>query len=569
MVNQYSVIPIEEFSTASDRVNFTTHIWRYKHKKFTHLLKVFDELNQKHLDFSLSDLLFIHIFPASNDETLNAYKTQQLYDNYLNEYFKEVLASGQDENIKDLSINTFSYAILPKKKLLEIEDLIKSYGFEKHLCFFIHLICRIQSIYHKDIANYAKPINIKSRKKLPKELDDLVNVIKGQNVIDLSDRPLSKFTKQIKFIGDYGTRTIKDNGLISGIINGTRNYWSYGNKKNWEKNMRQIAFDEEQSVKVDYFNQRLAYVLYQFVTKTKLFSLGKDTLSIRPALFVWQIMYVSGIKTIGRDGKAHDIKINRNEIKSLIFGYVRRHKVEKKPIVYNIKPNLKDLKKYFDKQFIGLGSLKIKNAEYNMAQSISSKYGITELTDEIAIILNCLECYRKLMNSQDYKSLNSKRDGELNSFIKLLKTSETGIEQLDHISLKFSNDEKEHKISNKSLMLILLDALNVHKYFNPEEFGADIWKTDIKMKSKNDSSFSIIEGKRMSLPSERFLAKFASSFAAYLKSKGIMERSQMEESQNSFYIINSCLTVQGYILPSNSSIFFKKIKRWIALSMGT
>lgn len=567
MNNQYKIIPISEFPTVHDRERFSTHIWQYQHDAQLRYHEVYDEFNQQYLKYTLSDLEYINLLPSPDNPPYDDYiHQQQKYDGVLNRFFPEVLTSHRDEELRGLTTNTFSSAILPKTKLAEIEKVISDYGFDKHLGFLIHLICRIQHVYHREIEFYAQPDEVKRRKKLPEQVDKLVKVIKGHNELGLSKNSLKGRTSQIKFINGTETITIDDYGLILGIIDATRVYWSYGDKKHWEKSLRQVAFDEEQMAKIDHFNKQLACVLYEFVTEAGLIPLVGDKLSNPAALFVWQIMNLAGIKTFDKNGIAHDININKKtDLSSLIKGYVRRHKVEKKPLYYDLQPNMEELKEFFEPEFIESVQLRVEPSEYELAQSICAKYQIIEITDDIALILKCLGHYNSMLGFLNHRTLKSKENQELQSFLKLLETSETNYNQLESITLKFEGDADEHKISETSLKILLLDALRVHKHFNPEEFGTDVWKTDIKTNAR-DGSTEFIDGNRFNHPGERFLAQFTAAFASYLESKGIVGGNQLEEERNMFFIINSCLTVKRLIPGSESYVFFQKIKRWISLN---
>lgn len=566
MDNQYKIIPISEFPTVHDRERFSTHIWQYQHGKVLRYHEVYDEFNQQHLKYGLSDLEYINILPVPEDHlSTNYIYQQQQYDGALNRFFTEVLCSNRDEEIRGLTTNTFSSAILPKTKLAEIEKVISDYGFDKHLGFFIHLICRIQHVYHQEIEFYAQPEQVKRRRKLPAEVEKLINVIKGHKEIGLTKNSLKGRTNKINFIGPSGTVTIDDYGLILGIIDATRDYWSHGDRKNWEKSLRQVAFDEEQMVKIDHFNERLSVVLFQFLTQTGFFSLGKASFSNKAGLFVWQILNLADIKTYKKDGRAHDLFIDETDIKSLIKTYIRRHKVEKKPLFYDLQPNMEELKQFFEPEFIESVKLRVDPAEYELAQSMCAKYQIPEITDEIALILKCLGYYNSMLGFQNYQTLKGKKNPELQSFLKFQEVTETDYNQLESISFKFTGDEEDHKLSDSSLKIILMDALRVHKHFNPEEFGADVWKTDFKTNAV-DGSTEFIDGNRLNHPGERFLARFTAAFASYLESKGIVGGNQLEEQRNMFYIINYCLTVKQLIPSSASHVFFQKIKRWISLN---
>ena len=142
MDNQYKIIQISEFPTVHDRERFSTHIWQYQHDEKLRYHEVYDEFNQQYLKYTLADLEYINLLPSPDNPPYDDYiHQQQKYDGVLNRFFPEVLTSHRDEEIRGLTTNTFSSAILPKTKLAEIEKVISSYGFEKHLGFFIHLIC--------------------------------------------------------------------------------------------------------------------------------------------------------------------------------------------------------------------------------------------------------------------------------------------------------------------------------------------------------------------------------------------------------------------------------------------
>jgi hypothetical protein len=567
MDNQYKIIPISEFPNVHDRERYSTYIWHDEVDNALRYQRVYDEFNQQYLKYTLSDLEYINLLPSPDNPPYDDYiEQQQQYDGVLNHFFKEVLSSHRDEELRGLTTNTFSSAILPKTKLAEIEKVISDNGFDKHLGFFIHLICRIQNVYHREIEFYAQPDEVKRRKKLPEQVDKLVKVIKGHKELGLSKKSLKGRTTQIKFINGTETVTIDDYGLILGIIDATRDYWSYGDKKHWEKHLRQVAFDEEQMAKIDHFNKQLACVLYEFVTEARLIPLVGDKLSNPAALFVWQIMNLADIKTFDKNGIAHDININKKtDLSSLIKGYVRRHKVEKKPLFYDLQPNMEELKQFFEPEFIESVKLRVDPAEYELAQSMCAKYQIPEITDEIALILKCLGYYNSMLGFQNYQTLKGKENPELQSFLKFQEVAETDYNKLESISFKFTGDDEEHKMSDTSLKIILMEALRVHKHFNPEEFGADIWKTDFKTNAV-DGSTEFIDGNRLNHPGERFLARFTAVFASYLESKGIVGGNQLEEQRNMFYVINYCLTVKQLIPSSASYVFFQKIKRWISLN---
>jgi hypothetical protein len=567
MDNQYKIIPISEFPTVHDRARYSTYIWQDKVDNSIRYQRVYDEFNQQYLKFTLSDLEYINLLPSPDNPPYDDYiHQQQKYDGVLNRFFPEVLTSHRDEELRGLTTNTFSSAILPKTKLAEIEKVISDYGFDKHLGFFIHLICRIQHVYHREIEFYAQPDEVKRRKKLPEQVDKLVKVIKGHKELGLSKNSLKGRTTQIKFINGTGTITINDYGLILGIIDATREYWSYGDTKHWEKNLRHVAFNEEQMAKIDHFNKQLACVLYEFVTEARLIPLVGNKLSNPAALFVWQIMNLADIKTFDKNGIAHDININnKTDLSSLIKGYVRRHQVEKKPLFYDLQPNMEELKQFFEPEFIESVQLRVEPSVYDQAQSMCTKYQIPEITDEIALILNCLGYYNSMLGFQNYQTLKGKKNPELQSFLKFQEVAETDYNKLESISFKFTGDDEEHKMSDTSLKIILMEALRVHKHFNPEEFGADIWKTDFKTNAVEGST-EFIDGNRLNHPGERFLARFTAAFASYLESKGIVGGNQLEEQRNMFYIINYCLTVKQLIPSSASYVFFQKIKRWISLN---
>lgn len=567
MDNQYKIIPINEFSSVHDQVRYSTYIWQDKVDNSLRYHEVYDEFNQQHLNYALSDLEYINLLPSPDNPPYDDYiHQQQNYDGALDFFFSEVLTSHRDEEIRGLTTNTFSSAILPKTKLAEIENVISSYGFEKHLGFFIHLICRIQKVYHQEIEFYAQPEQVKRRRKLPEQVDKLVKVIKGHKELGFTKKSLNGRTNQIKFIGPSGTETINDFGLILGIIDATRDYWCNGESKNWEKSIRQVAFDEEQMVKIDHFTERLSVVLFQFITQTGLFDLGTAKFSNKAGLFVWKIINLAGIVTYDKDGEPHDINIHDKTVfSSLIKGYLRRHQVEKKPLFYDLQPNMEELKQFFEPEFIESVQLRVEPSVYDQAQSMCSKYQIPEITDEIALILKCLGYYKTMLGFQNYQTLKGKENPELQSFIKFQEVAETDYNKLESISFKFTGDDEEHKMSDTSLKIILMEALRVHKHFNPEEFGADIWKTDFKTNAV-DGSTDFIDGNRLNHPGERFLARFTAAFASYLESKGIVGGNQLEEQRNIFYIINYCLTVKQLIPSSASYVFFQKIKRWISLN---
>lgn len=567
MDNQYSVVPISVFSSVSDRSRFSTYIWQVNKDIILGYHRVYDEFNQQYLTYELSDLEYIKLLPSPENPPFNDYiDKMQKYDGALHYFFKEVLNANRDEELRGLSTNTFSSAILPKTKLKEIEDVISGYGFQKHLGFFIHLICRIQNVYLREIEFYSKPDEVKRRKKLPSQVNNLIKVVKGHKELSLTKKSEAKRTKLIKFVIGTETITIDDYGLILGIIDATRDHWSYGDKKHWERNLRQVAFDEEQMAKIDHFTEQLSVVLFQFVTQTGLFDLGTAKFSNKAGLFVWQIINLAGIVTYDKDGEPHDIYIHEKTVlSSLIKGYLRRHKVEKKPLYYDINPDLNYLKRFFESEFIESVHLRLEPSEYELAQSICAKYHISEITEDIALILKCLGYYNSLLGFQNFQTLKSKDNTELQAFLKLQETVETNYNQLESISLKFIGEKKEHKLTDPSLKIILMDALRVHKQFNPEEFSADVWKTDFKTDALVGST-EFIDAKRLNHPGERFLARFTAAFASYLESKGIVGGKQLDEERNMFYIINSCLTVKQLIPYSENYVFIQKIKRWISLN---
>ena len=567
MDNQYSVVPISEFSSVNDRSRFTTYIWQVNKDIILGYHRVYDEFNQQYLKYQLSDLEYIKLLPSSENPPYNEYiDKMHKYDGSLHFFFKEVLTAHRDEELRGLSTNTFSSAILPKTKLKEIEDVISSYGFQKHLGFFIHLICRIQHVYLREIEHYAKPDEVKRRKKLPSQVNDLIKVVKGHKELSLTKKSDAKRTKQIKFVIGTETITIDDYGLILGIIDATRDHWCYGDKKHWERNLRQVAFDEEQMAKIDHFTEQLSVVLFQFVTQTGLFNLGAAKFSNKAGLFVWQIINLAGIVTYDKDGEPHDINIHdKTVLSSLIKGYLRRHKVEKKPLYYDINPDLEELKQFFEPEFIESVHLRLEPSEYELAQLICTKYQISEITEDIALILKCLGYYNSMLGFQNFQTLKSKENTDLQSFLKFQEVAETDYNQLESISFKFKGDEEEHKLSDSSLKIILMDALRVHKHFNPEEFSADIWKTDFNTNAMEGST-EFIDGNRLNHPGERFLSRFTAAFASYLESKGISGGNQLDEERNMFFIINSCLTAKQLIPSSASYVFIQKIKRWISLN---
>jgi hypothetical protein len=274
---------------------------------------------------------------------------------------------------------------------------------------------------------------------------------------------------------------------------------------------------------------------------------------------------LAGIKTYKKEGREHEIYIDDSEIKSLIKTYIHRHKVAKKPFFYDINPDLEGLKRFFEPKFIESVHLRLQPSEYKVAHSICAKYKIIEIIDDIALILKCLSYYKSMLGFQNHGTLKSKENPDLQSFLKFQEVSETDYNMLDSISFKFKGDAKEHKISDNSLKMILLDAIHVHKSINPEEFSVDIWKTDFKTNA-TDGSTEFIDGNRLNHPGERFLSRFTTAFASYLESKGIVGGNQLDEERNMFYIINSCLISKKLISNSASNIFFQKIKRWILLN---
>lgn len=571
MDNQYKILSINDFPNAHNVSKRATYIWKDQYKNVSRYNDVYNQYDESYSKYNLSDLIYLNILPSPDEHPYDEYiDKMHKYDGSLHFFFKEVLTAHRDEELRGLSTNTFSSVILPKTRLLEIENVISSYGFQEHLGFFIHLICRIQHVYLREIEHYAQPDEVKRRKKLPSQIDDLIKVIKGHKEIGLTKKSISKRTEKIKFVigaefNSTETIIIEDYGLILGIIDATRDYWCYGNNKNWESCLKQVAFDEEQMTKIDYFTERLSVVLFQFITQTGFFKLGKAKYSNKAGLFVWQILNLAGIKTYKKEGREHQIYVDDSEIKSLIKTYIRRHKVAKKPLYYDINPDLKELKCFFEPQFIESVRLRLEPSEYELAQSICAKYHITEITDDIALILKCLEYYNSMLGFQNHSTLKSKENSDLQSFLKFQEVAETDYNQLESISLKFSGDDKEHKISDSLLKMIMLDAIDFHKRNNPEEFSADIWKTDFKTDAMEGST-EFIDGNRLNHPGERFLSRFTAAFASYLESKGILGGSQLDEERNMFYIINSCLTAKQLIPSSASFVFIQKIKRWISLN---
>ena len=571
MDNQYKILSINNFPNAHNVSKRATYIWKDQYKNVSRYNEVYNQYDDQHSKYNLSELVYLNILPAPENPPFDEYIDKiQKYDGSLHCFFKEVLTADIDEELSGLSTNTFSSAILPKSKLSEIERVIESYGFQNHLGFFIHLICRIQNVYLNEIEFYAQPDEVKRRKKLPSQVDDLIKVIKGHKEIGLTKKSISRRTEKIKFVigsefNSTETIIIEDYGLILGIIDATRDYWCYGNTKDWEESLKQVAFDEEQMTKIDYFTERLSVVLFQFVTQTGFFQLEKVKYSSKAGLFVWNILNLAGIKTYKKEGREHEIYIDDSEIKSLIKTYIHRHKVAKKPFFYDINPDLEGLKRFFEPKFIESVHLRLQPSEYEVAHSICAKYKIIEIIDDIALILKCLSYYKSMLGFQNHGTLKSKENPDLQSFLKFQEVSETDYNMLDSISFKFKGDAKEHKISDNSLKMILLDAIHVHKSINPEEFSVDIWKTDFKTNA-TDGSTEFIDGNRLNHPGERFLSRFTTAFASYLESKGIVGGNQLDEERNMFYIINSCLISKKLISNSASNIFFQKIKRWILLN---
>ncbi len=562
MFTQYKELPLKEFEQINPRARFKTYIWQYEHNG--HFTAVYDKNVQEYLQYKIEDLIYINLLPSPSKPPYDEYISKiNMYDNALNYFFKEVLTSGRDEEINSLATDTFNHAILPKSKLQDIESVIKSYGFEKHLGFFIHLVCRIQNVYQREIAFNTKREQIQRRKKLPEQVNTLIEIIKNHK--KFSKSAFNKHITQIKFVDSYGPKVIDDYGLILGILDAAQEYWSSGNQKNWEKNLRQVAFDEEEMTKIDYFTERLSVVLYQFITQSELIPLGANKLSNSAVLFVWKILNLADINTYDRDSRPHELDINKKDIVSLIKGYVRRHKVVKKPLYYDLNIDLNDLKKYFNHDFIDSVDLRVQPNEYELGLSICNKYEINEIRDEITLILKCLRHYKIHLDFQNNNFLKNKGHAELNALLKLIEVSETDYNSLESISLKFKDDNEHQNISTDALKILLLDAIRVHKSLNPEEFTSDIWKTDFK-KDKHEGLTQFIDGKRLNHPGERFLVQFTSSFANFLESKGITSNNQLEEEKNLYYIINACLVSAQLILSSPSAVFFQKIKRWLSLN---
>ena len=342
MFNQFQILPLKDYEEAIDLVQFRTFVWKVKHKGFA--LPLVNDSGKLHPKFSELQIEHISLLQDPSSSVRRTFtQREKIYNNALNYYFKEILCLNGDESCDGLKVSTINRAILTKERLEAICDIINQYGFQNHLGFFIHLICRMNSMYYNRIGQYDSPEEKRSRKNFPKEIETLINLISWGKEIDLNPMAKSKEIKQFKFyVKNEGWHTINDFSIIMSTVSALQKYWGFNEKKNWKKNLAALIKSKEETRTIDYYNHNLAVCLYYFLTDLNFFDPSSAKYKNNACLFIAHLFSLSEIPTYKNDKSPHLINVDNDLLVSYFKTSIKRHsdyfvRSGKKPSYNSIK----------------------------------------------------------------------------------------------------------------------------------------------------------------------------------------------------------------------------------------
>jgi hypothetical protein len=325
MINQFQILPLKDYEEAIDLVQFRTFVWKVKHKGL--VLPLVNDSGILHPNFSESQIEHISLLQDPSSSVRRTFAQREtIYNNALNYYFKEILCLDGNESYDELKISTINRAILTKEKLEAICNIIDQYEFENHLGLFIHLICRMNSMYYNRIGHYDSPEEKKRRKNFPKEVETLINLISWGKEIDLNPKANSNEIKEIKFyVQNEGWHIIKDFSLIMYTMSALQKYWGFNEKKNWKKNIAALIKSKEETNTIEYFKQNLAVCLYYFLTDLNFFDRTSKKYKNDACFFIAHLFSLAEIPTYKKDKSPHIINVDNSELVSYFKTSINRH----------------------------------------------------------------------------------------------------------------------------------------------------------------------------------------------------------------------------------------------------
>jgi hypothetical protein len=342
MINQFQRLKIEDYEEAIDKVQFQTFVWKEKFKKND--LPLVNDSGKLHPNFIESQIEHVSLLEDPTSSIRGAFsQREKIYNGALNYYFKEILTLNGNETFEGLKISSINRAILTKDKLDNAITTIQKFGFEQHLGFFIHLICRMKSMYTERVGHYDSPEEKKRRRDFPEQVDTLINIIGWAKEIELNPETKFKDVEAIKFFVKHeGWQTINDFSLIMNMMSALQNYWGFNQKKNWKKNLKALIKSKEETRTIDYYNHNLAVCLYYFLTDLNFFDPSSAKYKNNACLFIAHLFSLSEIPTYKNDKSPHLINVDNDLLVSYFKTSIKRHsdyfvRSGKKPSYNSIK----------------------------------------------------------------------------------------------------------------------------------------------------------------------------------------------------------------------------------------
>jgi len=342
MINQFQILPLKDYEEAIDLVQFRTFVWKVKHKGFA--LPLVNDSGKLHPKITESQIEHISLLQDPKSLFRGTFsQREKIYNNALNYYFKEILCLNGDESCDGLKISTINRAILTKERLEAICDITNQYGFQNHLGLFVHLICRMNSMYYNRIGHYDSPEEKKRRQNFPKEVETLINLISWAKEIDFNPMSKSNEIKEIKFyVQNKGWCIINDFSIIMYTMSALQKYWGFNEKKNWKKNLTALIKSKEETKTIEYFKQNLAVCMYNFLTDLNFFDRTSKKYKNDACFFIAHIFSFAEIPTYKKDKSPHLINVDNDLLVSYFKTSIGRHsdyfvRSGKKPSFNSIK----------------------------------------------------------------------------------------------------------------------------------------------------------------------------------------------------------------------------------------
>lgn len=520
-------------------------------------------------DLPKFELVSHHLFDPGQSRTPDSsWAARQVYESWLNRYFRPVLAVRQLDQAFPLKIDYFTL-VVPKDKLEKMRGFIREIGLFAHEDFVLYLIARIEDIYVRDIAYYDLPEVKTSIKQFPKEIDNLIKVLSYAEPSWSKERP--KAAPELQSISfRYKTTkaiTVTDHMLTKIILDGTKENLSEGRVKGWKKRLESFPAVNHDNQLPNEFRGRICKALHNFFKGTETFQFGDKETTDDEMYAIAGILDFALVSFYNKRHEPYCFDTDKADIKQQVRLLINRKELTYHPVAYTaatLKTDFEILNKYFDPEFIAWAEPIYSEYDLRIVGTTLYQYDLQHLLPQMIHIFKCLRERAFQIGHQFSALLNSEieKNQDYRAWKAVLQHVDSSI-PVGNLKLSFTSGGSEHTLEEQLSQHLIGRALSEFIENHRFEFENDFYESSLEQNYQS-RSFRLAPTGKLHKPYNRFLPTFCRQCYQFLLREAPPADFESQPSEKYYAIIASLLKEASFFnMPYITDSFLeKKVEEW-------